>query len=182
MSFPVFLIGARGCGKTTIGRMLAQRLKYRFCDTDQYLQQTANCSIAQMVATHGWDYFRHQEHLSLSAVIGEQTIVATGGGIILREDNRQLMASRGFVVWLDAKPGVLVDRLLEDPEFSQRPTLTGRAITDEVVEVMQQRLSLYQATAHCRIDAERAPDWIVDTIVQHIALNDSFTLQPATAI
>lgn len=114
MSFPVYLIGARGCGKTTVGKILARQLSYHFCDTDQQLQQQLEQSIADYVAEHGWDTFRQQEHHALLTVTSDNTVVATGGGIILRDDNRQHMRQSGTVIWLSVDHQVLANRLTAD--------------------------------------------------------------------
>lgn len=174
MSFPVYLIGARGCGKTTVGKLLARQLSYHFCDTDQQLQQQLAQSIADYVAQHGWETFRQQEHHALLTVTSENTVVATGGGIILREDNRRHMREAGTVIWLSVDHHVLVNRLTADPEIGQRPTLTGRPITEELYDVLQQRLPLYQQAAHHTIDANQPPEEIVIDILTALS-RDSLT-------
>ena len=174
MSFPVYLIGARGCGKTTVGKLLARQLDYQFRDTDQQLQQDLNQSIADYVAQHGWDDFRQQEHQALLSVSADNTVVATGGGIILREDNRDFMGQAGAVIWLSVDHHVLANRLTADPEIGQRPTLTGRPITEEIHDVLQQRLPLYRQAAHHCIDANQPPEKIVIDILTVLS-RDSLT-------
>lgn len=165
MSFPVYLIGARGCGKTTVGKLLAQQLGYLFCDTDQQLQERLNQSIAEFVAKEGWDHFRQQEHQVLVDSTSANTVIATGGGIILRADNCQHMRQLGTVIWLNVDHQVLVDRLTADPEASQRPTLTGRPITEELYDVLKQRMPLYQQAAHHHVNANQSPERIVVDIL-----------------
>lgn len=165
MSFPVYLIGARGCGKTTVGQLLARQLEAFFLDTDQQLQQYLSTSIADYVAAKGWENFRHQEHQALQSLTSQNSVIATGGGVILRDDNRQLMRESGVVVWLQVDHEVLIDRLTADPESSQRPTLTGRPITEELYEILKQRTPLYQQTAHHIINADRPPEKIVMDIL-----------------
>ncbi|MBT0721538.1 shikimate kinase AroL [Tatumella sp. TA1] len=174
MSFPVYLIGARGCGKTTVGKLLARQLSYQFCDTDQQLQQHLDQSIAEFVAQHGWETFRQQEHQALLTVTSDNTVVATGGGIVLRDDNRQHMRQSGAVIWLSVDHQVLASRLTADPEMEQRPTLTGRPITEEIYEVLQQRLPLYQQAAHHCIDANQPPEKVVIDILTALS-RDSLT-------
>ncbi len=165
ISFPVYLVGARGCGKTTVGKLLAEQLDYKFCDTDQQLQANLNQSIADIVAKEGWDYFRQQEHQTLVNASSESTVIATGGGIILREDNCQHMRHTGKIIWLDVDHHVLVERLTADPEASLRPSLTGRPITEEIFDILQQRNPLYHQVAHYRINANQSPERAVIDIL-----------------
>ena len=166
MSLPIYLIGARGCGKTTIGHLLSQTLGYAFNDTDHHLQSSLQCTIAQIVAEQGWESFRDKESASLIQVTTASAVIATGGGIILRPDNCQHMREHGRVFWLKAEPQELAKRLTVDPEAGQRPTLTGRPITEEMSDVLKIRSPLYSSTAHHIIDASRPPQEVVDNILQ----------------
>lgn len=170
MSLPIFLIGARGCGKTTVGKTLAQTLGYHFSDTDHYLQRTTGKTVAEIVAEEGWEGFRQRETEALIAVTAPETIVATGGGMVLAEINRHFMQERGQVIWLQASAAVLAARLVNSPEASQRPTLTGRPVTEEIAEIIQERATLYQQTAHHIIDAAQAPEQAVMQILSALAL------------
>lgn len=170
MSLPLFLIGARGCGKTTVGESLAQALGYAFCDTDHYLQHSTGKTVAEIVAAEGWEEFRQRETEALIAVTAPETIIATGGGMVLAETNRRFMQERGQVIWLQASATVLAARLAEYPQTSQRPTLTGRSITEEMAEVLDERASLYQQTAHHVIDAMQPPEQVVMQILNALSL------------
>ena len=83
MTQPIFLVGPRGCGKSTVGLELARACQSEFVDTDHWLQTHAGHSIAEIVEKEGWDSFRSRETATLEAVTAPSTIVATGGGIIL---------------------------------------------------------------------------------------------------
>jgi shikimate kinase len=166
MSSPVYLIGARGCGKTTIGRLLAEQMNYRFQDTDHYLQQQCQCSIADFVAGQGWDAFRRREQQALQALTSPASVIATGGGVVLNAENRQFMQQQGIVVWLHVPAAILAQRLLLEPETDQRPMLTNRPLLDETIEVLQQRLPLYQAAAQHQINAADDPEKIVQQLLR----------------
>ncbi|AIX74586.1 MAG: shikimate kinase AroL [Mixta calida] len=170
MSSPIFLIGARGCGKTTVGELLAQALGYDFHDTDHYLQQVSGQTVADIVAAEGWEGFRQRETQALMAVSAPETIVATGGGMVLAEINRRFMQERGSVIWLQASASVLASRLSAYPQSSQRPTLTGRPITEEMTEVLHQREALYQQTAHHIINAMQPPEQVAAQILDALSL------------
>ena len=170
MSLPIYLIGARGCGKTTIGQALSQALGYAFSDTDHNLQLTTQRSVAEIVATEGWDSFRARETESLRAVTAPATVIATGGGMVLAEVNRRFMREHGQVIWLNAPSTVLADRLERQPEAAQRPTLTGRPIAEEMSDILRERAHLYRQTAHHEVNAIQAPEQVVDQIMQSLSL------------
>ncbi|MDI4583295.1 shikimate kinase AroL, partial [Klebsiella pneumoniae] len=111
MTQPLFLIGPRGCGKTTIGMALADSLNRRFVDTDLWLQSQLNMTVAEIVEREEWAGFRARETAALEAVTAPSTVIATGGGIILTEFNRHFMQNNGIVVYLCAPVSVLVNRL-----------------------------------------------------------------------
>jgi shikimate kinase len=167
------MVGARGAGKTTVGRALAQALGYQFVDTDLFMQQTAQMSIAEMVAQEGWPGFRRRETLALQALKQPSTIVATGGGAILAEENRRFMRQHGIVIYLRAPANVLAQRLEEYPQEGQRPTLTGRPIAEEMQEVLAAREALYQEVADYVMDASANPQQVIAQILavlQHQAI------------
>lgn len=169
---PVFLVGARGCGKTTIGRVLAETLGYSFADTDSYLLTSTGKSVAEIVSAEGWPGFRSRESLALKQVTGASTVVATGGGMILSESNRQFMAERGITIWLNVPADILAARLNASPEAAQRPTLTGKRVVDEIVDVLAAREELYRQTARHIIDATRSPDSVVESVIRVLQISD----------
>ncbi|MEG1610156.1 MAG: shikimate kinase AroL [Bilophila sp.] len=166
MEETVYLIGARAAGKTTVGKALAQALSYRFVDTDLYLLETTGRTVAEMVTAEGWESFRRQEQTALRTVSAPRTVVATGGGMVLSAANRIFMREHGLVCYLYAPAFVLSERLARAPEATQRPSLTGEAIADEVATVLAFRDPLYRTTAHCILNAS-AP--LQDVIEQAVA-------------
>ena len=158
MTQPLFLIGPRGCGKTTVGMALADSLNRRFVDTDQWLQSQLNMTVAEIV-----------ERAALEAVTAPSTVIATGGGIILTEFNRHFMQNNGIVVYLCAPVSVLVNRLQAAPEEDLRPTLTGKPLSEEVQEVLEERDALYREVAHIIIDATNEPSQVISEIRSALA-------------
>lgn len=149
-----YIIGPRGSGKTTIGKQLAEHKSFQFVDTDKLIVEHAGMSIAQIVEQHGWEYFRHLESEVLKSISQQNVIVSTGGGIILSEENQQVMRSNGTVIYLNATPEVLAARLVAEPQTDQRPSLTGKSMLEEIEEVLSQREPLYRAAAHHVVNAE----------------------------
>jgi shikimate kinase len=169
MTQTIFMVGARGAGKTTIGKALAQALGYRFIDTDVFMQQTLQLSVAEVVAREGWDGFRLQESMALQTVTAPKAVVATGGGAVLAHENRTFMRNHGLVIYLRASANVLAKRLAEDPENAQRPSLTGKPIVEEILDVLTSRETLYQEIAHYMLDATQPPQEVVEHILQILA-------------
>lgn len=171
MAQPIFLVGARGCGKTTIGHALADALGYSFADTDSHLLNSTGKSVAEIVAEEGWSGFRERESLALQQVTADSTVIATGGGMILSESNRQFMAEHGIAIWLNVPAEILAARLDAAPEEDQRPTLTGKSVIDEIVDVLAAREALYHQTARYIIDATHSPNRVVESIIDALQMS-----------
>ncbi len=156
-----YIIGPRGSGKTTIGKKLAESKGYQFVDTDKLILERAGKTIAEIVEQYGWEYFRQLETETLKSILQDKTIVSTGGGLVLAEENQKIMRDNGTVIYLNAKPDILAKRLAAEPQADQRPSLTGKSLVEEIEEVMQQREPIYRATAHHVIDATQSIDDII---------------------
>lgn len=142
----LILIGLPASGKTTVGRQLAQRLDMPFFDCDEAIEAAAGCSVSDIFARHGESYFRQLEHRTLETLCRKEgCVIATGGGAVLREDNRLLLQRSGTVFWLD-RP--LSDIMSTDFQTG-RPLLTvGRKALERLAA---ERRALYAACAHYRI-------------------------------
>jgi shikimate kinase len=156
MQRPIFLVGPRASGKTSLGRILAERLDILFLDTDDLAVTLLGRSIADHVAVRGWDSFRAIETRALhqAAILAGKDggLIACGGGIVLAPENRAVLAG-GRVAYLRADPAILARRLANDPLKSQRPSLTDKSAIEEVRDVLAQREPLYQQSADIVLDA-----------------------------
>jgi shikimate kinase len=165
----IYLIGARASGKTTLGRRLAARLKRPFVDTDQRIRLRTGKTVADLVAAGGWEAFREAEALALSEVaLFTGQVVSCGGGIVLRQENRDLLAG-GRVVYLKAPAEVLAARLERSPGNAQRPSLTGADIKDEVCKVLAEREALYLSCARLVLRADQPLEALVAEALAEIA-------------
>lgn len=147
MNKTIYLVGARAAGKTTMGRLLAEKLNYSFIDTDVYLFESTKKTVAEIVEKEGWDGFRIRESQVLKDVTMPRRVIATGGGVVLAEKNRQFMQQMGIVFFLSAPANILAARLMKDPNVAQRPSLTGLSIVDEMEKVLSERHHLYMDSA-----------------------------------
>ncbi len=148
------LIGFRGTGKTTVGKLLAQRTGMDFIDTDELIEKSMGISIQQIVEQSGWSYFRLLEKKIINEVADQDyKIIAAGGGSVLDGENVQALKKNGLIIWLKANLQVISARLASDSEkFSQRPSLTGKGTLAEIEEVFQHREKIYAQIAHLEID------------------------------
>lgn len=172
MTNTIYMVGARAAGKTTIGQALAKELGYPFVDTDIYMFETTRLTVADVVAKEGWDGFRKRESDALRTVTTPGIVVATGGGMVLSEENREFMRANGTVFYLCAPASVLAARLEAYPDADNRPTLTGRPIVEEVSEVLAARESLYQGAAHYVLDASASPESVIAQALEVLQKKD----------
>lgn len=162
----VYLIGMMGSGKTTIGKLLAKELQYRFLDTDFLIEQISKKTINQIFDEEGEPYFRNLE----SQILGEvstyiKTVIATGGGIILKQENWSYLR-HGMIIWLDTPVDILVERLEKD---QTRPLLKEQDLSQKLTNLMEQRKSLYQlADLTINIEKDDTPNLIVEKIITKI--------------
>ena len=138
----IYLIGPMGAGKSTIGRMLSRELKLPFLDTDQEVEERCGADIPWIFDMEGEEGFRLRETAVLHALQDMPAqVVATGGGIIMREENRRLMVSGGFVVFLDASVSVQMQRTAKD---KKRPLLQRPDREQVLADLYQMRAPLYK--------------------------------------
>lgn len=149
----VFLIGLPGSGKSTVGRQLARRLGLPFVDVDQTIEARVGCSIRAYFEREGEQAFRDLEAAVLDEVSqGPTAVVSTGGGAVLRPENRDCMRRRGHVVYLRSSPEELYRRVRHD---RNRPLLQVDDPMARLRDLHAQRHPLYSQTAHFTIDTGR---------------------------
>jgi len=153
----VFLIGFRGTGKTTLGKLLARKLGYAFVDTDKIICQRKGASVKTIVDQEGWEGFRRSEVKVLTEFgNASRTVVATGGGAILHRQFWQEMRNKAIIIWLTAESDVLLQRICRNTSMmDNRPSLTGKEVGQEILEVLHEREPLYREFAHFTIDTGR---------------------------
>lgn len=166
MKHNIILIGFMGSGKTTVGERLAQKLSYRFKDTDQLLEQKERDTISHIFAVHGEEYFRSKETELLQELLPnlKQVVLSTGGGLPLREQNTKLLKELGFVVYLKASKETTLRRLKGD---NTRPLLQGKDQEKRIESLLTYRTPIYEKAAHKLIATDnKSIDEIANIIME----------------
>lgn len=160
----IILIGMPGCGKTTVGRMLAAQCECVFLDLDEEIEQNAGKKITTIFAEEGEIAFRRLETDVLKKVLDKDNIViATGGGIVTQKENRDLLTGKN-VIFLD-RP---VEQILTDVEIKDRPLLADGK--EKVRQLFSQRYAFYVETAAVRIVNDMDAETAVGKIRQALCL------------
>ena len=167
----VILIGYRTTGKTTVGKLLAILLKVPFYDADSVVEEIVNAPVKNIVAHHGWEFFRQKETEAIQLLSAKgDCVIATGGGVILGAENVKLLKQMGLIVWLNTPIGDIIDRLNEDAQNNAvRPQFTTDDLAQETVDIFAQRLPLYKKTAAFVVDtAGKSASQIAETIYHYL--------------
>ena len=163
----IFLIGPMGAGKSTIGRRLASALGKDFVDADQALEERTGVGIPLIFELEGEKGFRKREREMLARlVLRDDIVLATGGGVVLSEENRAQLAQRGFVVYLEAPVDLLVARVARD---RNRPLMQTEDPKATMRELMRVRDPLYRENADIVVrSTHRSARFVVREILQRI--------------
>lgn len=142
----IVLIGMRGSGKSTVAKILAEKLKKEYLELDKLIAEKARLTIPEMVEKYGWTFFRDKEAEIANKVSFENNkIISTGGGVILRQENIDVLKKNGVFVFLNASIKTLIKRI---GNYSKRPSLTNKkALEEELGLILKQRNKLYCKTA-----------------------------------
>ena len=147
----IYLIGLMGAGKTTIGRMLAKSLGLPFYDSDKAIEDITGVDIATIFEFEGEKGFRLRENKMVKELVElDEIVLATGGGVILNEENRVRLKENGFVVYLQCSIDRIVDRTSRN---SQRPLLNVDSPREKIQALIDERESLYLSCADFVIDS-----------------------------
>lgn len=174
----IFLVGLMGCGKTTIGQLLAEKLHYEFVDTDDLIVQNYQQDINTIFHEKGEKFFRNLETTTLQNVInntkntknikniknnGKKYVISTGGGIVLKDENRQLLKQFGYNIYLQTDTNILVQRLMTD---TQRPLLKNKEnLAENLQNLYNQRNKFYLEVANLVIQTNNKN---IDEIILNI--------------
>lgn len=161
----IILTGMRGTGKSTVGRIMAKRLSMQFVDVDKYIESKNNLNIKLAVQNKGWEYFRQLETSAITELSKKpNTVISTGAGAILDEENVKALRKNSLVFMLKAAPATLASRI---NRYNKLPALTKHgSVFDELEEVWQQRKTRYYASCDFIIETENLkPEQVSEAII-----------------
>ena len=162
----IILIGFMGAGKTTVGKLLAKEKGLCFVDTDERIALEQGCTIPEIFAEHGENYFRDLETALLKKMQEDtyDSVISVGGGMPVRSRNRQLLRSLGCVIYLSAVKQTILERVKND---GSRPMLSGQDLETRVEQLMRDREALYRQTAHIDVRTDgRSVRYVMQIIEQ----------------
>jgi shikimate kinase len=174
----LILVGPMGAGKSTIGRRLAKRFDLQLIDLDRLIEANTGARIPLIFELEGEAGFREREHAALAQVCsGEGLLIATGGGAVLRADNRELMRRSGFVVWLRTDVARQLQRLRAD---GSRPLLMAPDREQRLTEMAAQRNPLYREVADLIFESAQAHVGVASDRLARVLQRRWQPLHPAT--
>jgi shikimate kinase len=162
----IVLIGFMGSGKSSVGRLVAARLGFQFVDTDQMIVQNTGEQITDIFREHGEEFFREEESRALESLQNrDRLVIATGGGIILRESNVALLRKLGAVVWLTAGEEIIFDRVSRN---AKRPLVQTENPRETIRNLLVLRNPFYAAAAQFTVETSNRPhdEVAADVILQ----------------
>ena len=164
----IFLVGFMGAGKTTVGRILAQRLGWRYCDADKVIETVAGKPVTEIFSEHGEEYFRGLESETLRDLSRkERQVVATGGGAVMREENMRAMKGGGVTVYLKAPVSVIWERVRHS---KTRPLLNVENPLEAATELLAKRTPFYES-ADLTVDTESlTPEEAAEEIIKTLGI------------
>jgi shikimate kinase len=164
------LVGLMGSGKSTVGRLLAERLGREFIDTDEQVELATGMSVAELFSRLGEEAFRRYELETLSRALSHRVpvVIATGGGVVTTPRARRALERDGLVVWLRASPEALAARLEGD---DSRPLIGDRDPLTVLRSLDEQRRPLYEEVADLVVDVDDLPpDRVAELVLEMMGL------------
>ncbi len=166
LSANIVLVGFMGTGKSAVGRVIAQKLEFHFIDTDDVIEQTSKAKISDIFAEHGEDYFRDLESQAVKSVtLMKNQVVATGGGVVLRSSNIDLLRTRGPIFCLNATPKAIWDRVRSS---RSRPLLRGPEPLKKIETLLDKRAPYYALADHQIETTGVSVDRVADEIISYM--------------
>lgn len=166
----IVLTGFMGTGKSTVGRLLAKRLAFTFLDLDELIEKEAGMPVKEIFSAHGEDRFRELESEAIkrlsSGALGDRLVVSTGGGAVIKQENRSYLKSWGRIICLTASNEEILKRVGNRPE---RPLLFGPDREEKMAKLLAERREAY-GDCDLEIDTtELKPEEVVATIQRLLA-------------
>ena len=147
-----------------VGKLLSERLGKQFIEMDELIVQKAGMSIPEIVDKYGWDKFRDiEEEVTREVAVLDNAVNATGGGVVIRENNVKELRKNGKLAWLEVSLDTLLERIGDDPS---RPSLTGRSRRDDMEVVLTERSPIYEQAADFSVDTDgKTPGEVAEEVI-----------------
>lgn len=162
----IYLCGFMGCGKTTVGKLLAKKLGVEFYDLDQYIEEKNGMKIPEIFEKFGEEHFRKLESDAIKEFESKTGVVATGGGALLSEKNAQIANSCGVSVFIDTDFEICYNRIKDD---EHRP-IAFNSTKEQLLERFENRYPLYKAHSKVSCDGNNSPVVIAEEIIENVKL------------
>ncbi|GLI54344.1 shikimate kinase [Thermodesulfovibrio yellowstonii] len=160
----IVLIGFMGTGKTSVGKVIAKKLGFEFVDVDEVIEKATGMEISQIFSKFGESCFRDIEEEMIKLITQKRRqVIATGGGVVLRDENMKRLKKDGVIFCLRASENVIFERL---KQTTNRPLLQVENPEERIKELLQKRMSLYEKADFC-IDTEGlTPEEVAEKIIK----------------
>ncbi|MGC6769693.1 shikimate kinase [Enterococcus sp. LJL128] len=163
----ITLIGFMGAGKTTVGKLLSQKTGMKHIDFDDKIIEEIGMSIQEYFDLYGEAAFREKETAVLKKYIDHDYVISTGGGIVMRPENRELLKKMAPVIYLQTTPEVFIPRLKND-HTTVRPLVVSKS-PEEIKQVFEPRILFYEEASSMIVDTDqRTPEEITAEILDSI--------------
>lgn len=161
----IFLIGFMGAGKSTIAKLLKEKLDMKLVEMDARIVEEQGMTINDIFSKYGESHFRDIESQLILTIGNEgETVVSCGGGVVVRSENTDYMKKNGTIIFLSAKPETIYERVKDS---NDRPILNGHMNVEYIAELMEKRRALYEAAADIRIETDgKDADSICEEIIK----------------
>lgn len=160
----IYLCGFMGCGKSTTGKLLAQKAGLKFTDLDDYIEEKEGMSIPEIFSQKGEPYFREREAQAVKELSAENSVVACGGGTIINDNSARIARENGTVFFLDIPFETCYDRIKDD---AHRP-LVANNTKEQLHEIFSKRHDIYMKNSTLAIDADKTPALICEDIIKTV--------------
>ena len=160
----IYLCGVMGCGKSTAGKLLAQKLGMKFTDLDDYIENREGMSIPDIFSEKGEPYFREKEAQAVKELSAENSVVACGGGTIINDNSARIARENGTVIFLDIPFEECYKRIKDDPH---RPLVVNNT-KEKLHEIFSTRHDIYMKNSTLTVEADKSPSLLCEEIISAV--------------
>jgi shikimate kinase len=161
----ITLTGMMGAGKTTVAKVLAEKLNIKFIDIDSFIEQNEEQKISEIFSNKGEEYFRKIEKETIRNIfipIPENLVISLGGGALENDETREFLLKNSNVIYLKTSPEIIFERIKSN---TQRPLLCGNMSVEKISEILEKRIENYQSATYTITTDNKTPNQIAEEII-----------------